>query len=99
LGAEQLMAAEKEGRKIAVEIKSFIGQSEIEDLENALGQFILNRNVMNKTEPDRELYLAVREQVFYELFEEPVGKLLLENEKLRLMVFNSQEEVIVKWVT
>ena len=99
LGAEQLMAAEKAGRKIAVEIKSFIGQSEIEDLKNALGQFILYRNVMNKTEPDRELYLAVRESVFHELFEEPIGKLLLENEGLKLLVFNSQEEVIVKWIT
>ena len=32
LAAEELVAAEKEGRKIAVEIKSFIGASEIEDL-------------------------------------------------------------------
>jgi hypothetical protein len=38
LGAEKLFAAEKEGRKIAVEVKSFIGASEIYDLENALGQ-------------------------------------------------------------
>lgn len=41
LGAEQLVAAEKEGRKIAVEVKSFVSPSEVEDLEHALGQFIL----------------------------------------------------------
>ena len=40
LGAEKLLAAEKEGRKIAVEIKSFVGRSEIADLQDALGQFI-----------------------------------------------------------
>lgn len=33
LGAEQLLAAEKSGKYIAVETKSFVGQSEIEDLK------------------------------------------------------------------
>jgi hypothetical protein len=39
LGAEMPIAAEKEGRRIAVEVKSFLGTSELDDLENALGQF------------------------------------------------------------
>lgn len=46
LGAEELVAAERSGRKIAVEIKSFLGPSEIEDLRNALGQFILYRTIL-----------------------------------------------------
>lgn len=44
LGAEKLLAAEKGSDKIAVEIKSFVGSSEIRDLENALGQFVLYQN-------------------------------------------------------
>ncbi|WP_255603813.1 XisH family protein [Oscillochloris sp. ZM17-4] len=51
LGAETLVAAEQQGRKIAVEIKSFLGPSEIEDLRNALGQFILYRTIMQTTDP------------------------------------------------
>jgi hypothetical protein len=43
LGAEEVLAAEKSGRRIAVEIKSFIGPSQMHDLEQALGQFILYR--------------------------------------------------------
>jgi hypothetical protein len=78
LGAEQMLGAEKEERKIAVEIKSFIGPSEIEDLKNAIGQFILYRAVMMRTEPNRELYLAIRHTTFFELFDEPIGKLLIE---------------------
>lgn len=35
LGAEQLIAAQKAERKIAVEIKSFVGKSDIDDLEKA----------------------------------------------------------------
>ena len=41
LGAEQLLAAEKHGQKIAVEIKSFVGRSDVDDLEKALGQYLL----------------------------------------------------------
>ena len=37
LGAEKLIAAEKEGQKIAVEIKSFIGHSVITDSYLAIG--------------------------------------------------------------
>ena len=39
LGAESPIGAEKAGEKIAVEVKSFIGTSEITDLERALGQY------------------------------------------------------------
>jgi len=98
LGAERLLAAEKANQRIAVEIKSFVGHSEIEDLKNALGQFVLYHDVLSRVEPDRRLYLAVRESTFDSLFDEPVGKLLLENERIRLIVFDPQAEVVVRWI-
>ena len=96
--AAELVAAEKEGRKIAVEIKSFIGASELEDLKNAVGQFVIYRNVLKKTEPARELYLAIRQATYEELFAEPIGTLLIENEGLRLLVFEPQQRMIVQWI-
>ncbi len=45
LGAEKLIGAEKEGKQIAVEIKSFLQQSLISEFHNALGQFINYRTV------------------------------------------------------
>jgi hypothetical protein len=39
LGAERLLAAEKGKEKIAVEVKSFIGSSELYEFHTALGQF------------------------------------------------------------
>ena len=98
LGAERLVAAEKEGRTIAVEVKSFVSQSEIADLENAIGQFILYHDIMARTEPNRVLYLAIRAAVFESIFEEPIGRILLENQRLRLVVFDPEAEVIVKWI-
>ncbi len=41
LGAERLISAEKGIKKIVVEIKSFVGPSNVKDLEQALGQYIL----------------------------------------------------------
>lgn len=98
LGAERLLAAEKEQRRIAVEVKSFVGLSEMEDLEQAIGQYIVYHDVLARVEPGRELFLAVNEAVFVNLFEEPIGRLLLENHRLRLLVFDPQAEVIRRWV-
>jgi XisH protein len=99
LGAEKLITAEKDSIKIAVEIKSFVSPSEIQDLENALGQYILYQNVLQKIEPDRVLYLAIREAVFHKLFEQEVGQILLENKILKLLTFNPETEVITKWIS
>jgi len=97
-GAEEVLVAEKGGRKIAVEVKSFLGPSDINDLEGALGQFILYRSVMAKTDPDRQLFLAVPQLAFVELFDEPVGRLLIEEEELLLIVFDPQREEITQWI-
>jgi hypothetical protein len=98
LGAERLLAAEKGQRKIAVEIKSFVGLSEMADLEQAVGQYMVYHDVLSRVEPDRELFLAVTGAVFADLFEEPIGRILLENRRLRLIVFDPQTEVIQQWI-
>ena len=98
LGAEKILAAEKEGKKIAIEVKSFVGPSEIADLKNAFGQYILYDDVLKKTEPERALYLAIRQAVYIDLFEEPIGELLLEKERVQLIIFDHKAEEIVKWI-
>jgi hypothetical protein len=98
LGAERFLAAERAGRKIAVEIKSFVSPSQVQDLRNALGQYVLYHDILARAEPDRMLYLAIRKAVFIDLFEEPIGRLMLENQRVRLIVFDSRAEVIVKWI-
>ena len=53
---------------------------------------------MSEVEPDRELYLAVHEEVFDDIFEEPIGQLLLEKQRLKLIIFNRHAEVILEWL-
>jgi hypothetical protein len=97
LGAEQLLAAERGAVRIAVEIKMFSGASAVEDLQQALGQFVMYQDVLARREPGRVLYLAIALDVREELFEEPLGTLLLENSRLRLLVFDPTTEVITSW--
>jgi XisH protein len=97
LAAEQFLAAERSNRRIAVEIKSFLGKSLLDDLEKALGQFILYRTVLEKLEPDREMLLAIPYDVAV-VFDEPLGRLLLESNLVRAFSFDPVNEVIVQWI-
>ncbi len=70
LAAEKVFAAEKAGRKIAVEVKSFLSNSAITDFYLALGQFLNYRLALQMSELNRTLYLAVSFDTFDSLFQE-----------------------------
>ena len=48
IGAERLISAERGLQRIVVEVKSFVGQSDVKDLEQALGQYVLYRQILNE---------------------------------------------------
>ena len=99
LGAEKLIAAHKLESKIAVEIKSFLRESRIADLEQALGQYTLYNDILKEVEPDRALFLAMPLVAYSDLFEkDEFGKILLANDRLKLIVFDSQNQEIMKWI-
>ena len=98
LGAKQLIAAQKGELKIAVEIKSFTGISQATELEKALGQYILYRNILEEKEADRLLYLAIIEDIFKEIFSEPIGNLVIKKNQIKLLVFDEASEVITQWI-
>jgi len=98
LGAEKLIVAERKGRKIAVEIKSFLSPSPVKDLEAALGQYILYEDILARSQPERTLYLAVHEEVYLDFFREEIVQLLLENGRMKIIVFDPIQEVITQWI-
>ncbi|MDJ0556095.1 MAG: element excision factor XisH family protein [Microcoleaceae cyanobacterium MO_207.B10] len=53
LGADKLISAEKGLKKIAVEIKSFSSLSRVNDLKKALGQYILDYDIIQDLELER----------------------------------------------
>jgi XisH protein len=98
LGAEKLLIAQRATRKIAVEVKSFIGASPVNDLEQALGQYLLYEKIMQREHPDRILYLAVRETVYTSFFQEEIVQIFLETGSPKLLIFDEIQEEIVQWL-
>lgn len=99
LGAERLIGAEKQNRKIAVEVKSFVGPSEMADLHIAVGQFITYHDILERVDPARELFLADPIEVVICLFDEPFGRVLVENRRVALVGFDLGSEEVVRWIS
>ena len=97
-GAERILAAEKGSEKIVVEIKSFLSDSDLSDLELAVGQFAFYRSLLSRVDPTRKLYLAVTTEVFSETFEEPIARPVLEDLKIPVITFDPKKEELVKWI-
>ena len=98
LGAERLISADRGSQKIVVEVKSFVGQSDVRDLEQALGQYILYRQILNEMGIDRNLYLAISRLTFNSVFTIELGQVLLKNQIVKLIIFDDKSEAIVKWI-
>jgi XisH protein len=97
LAAEKIFAAEREGYKIAVEIKSFLNPSSITDFHAALGQFLNYRLALQIREPDRTLYLAVPLDTFDSFFQEPFIQQAVNLYQVKLVIYNPVKEVIALW--
>ena len=99
IGAERLIGAERDGERIAVEIKSFLKPSPVQDLKEAVGQYVLYSDIMAESPVNvgRVLYLAVREETHRVVFGREQTQRLLRNRSIRLVIFDPEEEVIVEW--
>lgn len=98
MGAEKLVIAERANRKIAVEVKSFIGTSLVRDFEQALGQYLLYSDLLQRQYPDRPLYLAIRDEIYNTFFQEEVVQIVLQSRPLNLVIFDAILQEIVQWI-
>ena len=98
LGAEKILAAEKEGEKIAVEVKSFFKTSVISEFHTALGQFINYRLALSEQEPDRTLYLAVPIDTYTSFFTIRLVQNIIKTYQLKLITYQPVTEDIVEWI-
>jgi hypothetical protein len=100
LAAEKFpIGAEKNGEKIAVEIQSFLNPSEVRNLQEALGQYVLYRIVLVHQQPDRPLFLGVPREVYNGILSEPLGQLVLTDLNVRVLVFDQTRREVVRWIS
>jgi hypothetical protein len=96
--AERSFIAERNTRKILVEVKSFIGRSFIADLQRAIGQYAMYQNVIEVQGLEFRLYMAISSTVYEERFQSPLAQLMLERGGINLLVFNIKQEVVDQWI-
>jgi len=99
LGAERTIAAVRGDALIAIEVKSFLGQSPIRDFETALGQFKVYAVALREYDPDRKLFVAVTTLAYDEVFSRPLVRLVLESQPVPLIVIDLLGEEVVGWIT
>ncbi|MBK6929460.1 MAG: XisH family protein [Saprospirales bacterium] len=98
LGAEPLIGAEKQGEKIAIEIKSFIGPSTVNEFHKAVGQFVDYATALEFIEPERILFLAIPEHIHLTFFQKNVIRKSLERIQAKILVYDPYHQIITAWI-
>lgn len=99
LAAEKILAIQKQERKIIVEVKSFLGRSFISDLEDAIGQYIVYRDIIHETASPHQLYLAVSKGVYQGGFQKKLAQMLIKRNQVNLLIFDANAEVVDQWIS
>ncbi|MFB2878337.1 element excision factor XisH family protein [Floridanema aerugineum] len=98
LGAEKLLAAEREEQKIAIEIKVFNSISQVTELQKAIGQYNMYRSILRRVSPERKLYLAVTQEVYRDFFQQPAIQDIVSDQSIDFIIFDPEREVIIQWL-
>ena len=100
LAAERETIAAQQGEtKIAVEVKTFGGPSALADLQQAVGQYVMYRSALRRTEPERVLYLAVDVDTEVTILHDRLAQVLLADEHIFVIIVDVAQERIVAWRT
>jgi hypothetical protein len=100
IGAERVvLGAERGVERIAVEIKSFLAASLLREFQLALGQFMLYRSAMRRSDPERKLVVAVSETVYDRLTARTSVGLLLHDQSIPFVIVRLPSEEVVRWTS
>ncbi|MFN0037548.1 MAG: element excision factor XisH family protein [Saprospiraceae bacterium] len=96
LSAERVIAAERGTQKVAFEIKSFLGDFNVEFYE-ALGQLDCYRFAVADFEPERSVVLAVTLAAWEEYFQLPYVVRVLALKNISVIVVDTDSQTVVQW--
>lgn len=98
LGAEKLIAAQRDHQKIAVEVESFLAESFAHEFHKVLGQYMNYMVGLEVTEPERILFVAVPLEIYERDFQRRGIKISIAKYQVRLLIFDPFSQTVVQWL-
>ena len=69
------------------------------ELEKAVGQYIIYRTFMQADYAERELYLAVSVDVYQGIFQRPAIQDVITEQRIHLLVFEPDLAEVMQWIS
>ncbi|MFM7407247.1 MAG: element excision factor XisH family protein [Cuspidothrix sp.] len=67
-------------------------------MQKTMGQLQLYQWALEKQEPDRQLFLAISQEMYIKHFQKQIFQLALERNQINLIVYEPDQEVIIQWI-
>jgi XisH protein len=96
--AEPIITFGRDDEKVAIEIKSFLIQSQITTFYEAIGKYITYRKALLMNKLDMDLYLAVPKKSYDTIFQKELVRELVKEYNVNIIVYNSTNQTIVSWI-
>ncbi len=97
LGVERVIAAERNGNRIAIEIKSLAGASILYSFYEAFGQYVFYRDALQDEGYEWEIFLATSHHAYLRL---TLNKFLMKRIAqygIKLLIVDIDDQIIVEW--
>jgi hypothetical protein len=78
--------------------RSFEAIRQLLTQEQAIGQYVLYRLLLEQVDPERELYLAVADTTFDGIFSEPIGELVMRELPMKLLIVDVEAVEVKRWI-
>jgi XisH protein len=98
LGAEKRIDLPSGMQKVVVEIKVLGGESLVNDLHRALGQYQNYRSLLRYLKSERKLYLAIPRNVYEKEFGDEMVQAIISDQQIFLLIFDPEKEEILQWI-
>ena len=98
LGAEKVIIAEKGLTKVAVEVKSFLQPSLINEFNKATGQYVSYEEALDMLNDDRILYLAIPDEIYTKLVTKIITQRVIKRLKIKILLYNPESKTVVSWI-
>jgi hypothetical protein len=88
-----------EDQRILIEVKGFEGPSQVNELMDAVGKYVVYRAIINEVGGQNiPLYLTITEEAFQSILSERIGVIARQQAGVKLLVFDPGREEIKTWI-